>query len=143
MSTPTITLRIEGAQASGKTALSAVIQRALVAHGLTVEIPPGRRDEINASEHDEWSRRLTSSNPRVGILEDIKYGPTLEDRIANIEARLAHRGMRDVKFTLADSDKPRSLGETVETMLSFLEAYVDGRVAASTTIEIDPKQVVK
>ncbi|MNU19499.1 hypothetical protein D3C71_77280 [compost metagenome] len=136
-----VTIRIQGTRGSGKTALAAVIRRALIAHGVTVEMPAPRVTEIHNTEHDEWSKQLTTLEPRVTILEDLEDDlriPTLEERMIVVQKKLEERGMRDFKVTLAPETKPRTLYELQEGVVQFMEAYLEGRYSPPTVIEIDP-----
>lgn len=134
-----IKVTIEGPVGSGKSGIAFLLENALMAHGVNVNWVGGR-EEKNQRNESEIHDMLLATAPRVKIFEmgQTKRDLTLEERMTAIQTRLTDRGMRDIKITLAEPNKPRTLQEFQEGVVEFMEAYLEGRYSPPVTLEINP-----
>lgn len=134
-----IKVTIEGPVGSGKSGVALLLETTLRAQGVLVEWVGGEQEK-NGMRTDDIRDVLLRSAPRVKIYEQVQMERvvSLDERMAEVQRRLEERGMRDIKLTFREGIREVSLDDLNESVVRFLESYLDGHRKVVTKIEFDP-----
>ena len=135
-----VTVTIEGPVGCGKSGIALILETALKAQGIDVRWVGGEQEK-NSVHLVDINEVLQRCSPKVLIVEQTQLArvTTWEERMADVQRRLEERGMRDIKLTFRDGIREVPLDSLNESVVRFLESYLDGHRKVVTKIEFDPE----